>query len=1007
MARTIAIELEVNGVKESVKTIGELETAIEQLTNELKNTDIGSEKFNRLTNELNKAKSELKTFEASFEGLDPQQKTQAYVAFAESVSSGILLAQEALRSFGVENESVNSAVEASTKAINFALQGRIVLEGALEARVLATTLAQRALNTSVVAGNKYLKVLFTTMAANPLGAVLAVVGLLVAAFIALSDSEEEATTSLSAYNDMVKQSTKQTAVSLKQLEFYGSVVNDVSRSENERKVALEQLNKLGVITEGITLDQVGALDKLNERLELARENTILQAQAQAAASLLSQAFEAQIEAQNTTLEDNLTFFDKLLNSFTSFGNSYLFAIQNAQDALENQQEAIDEATTDITIYENLLIQITNKLLENEGKLKKTREEAAKDQKEQNSLLEDFVDNLDDAGEAINKLNRELLDFGSAPEPKIIEDLRELVSLQLQLRDATREQERTFTDVFTEYTKDVEKAKSTTDIFGIQIELLRKQLTRAFEAGDVELFQSNLDAARKLFFDTGDTFNEEQKRAALEILQGYEVAFNRIVKLGIDSSSEFENTINPLIDGLTEKLRFEGEIGFENLGGDIQTLLLTLKDAENGTNRFYETRQKLIDEITKQLQNQQVLEKLTAEEREKANENITKFAEEQADAIIQIITDTAKAEDAIRGVLKVSQDLTAELNTTNGDFEELFGFIIKNFDKLSEEFDITKLFEGDNVKLQSNIDAITNLLLQASNQVIDLETYTQEEREKILEFFLERRKELLEKNSKTEQKTQLELLEETLNNYQEIVNGLNQLTLSLGEASQLQIERIETRREESLNNIVGDTKEAEDLRTEITEQANKEIVEIERKARLRELQFTKIQSIADLAQALVNAQKLPPPFNAIQSGIVATAGGIQIAVIQSQIDDLQGAQGFATGGFVSGPGTSTSDSIPALLSDGEFVVNAKSTKRFLPLLEKINNQEEQFRKFNNGGFVLDGSSFMGSTIQNNFDDSRIIEELRKTRQEPLRAYVFEKDITEAQQIEKRLQELSKL
>ena len=50
MARTIAIELEVNGVKESVKTIGELETAIEQLTEELKNTDIGTEKFNQLTN---------------------------------------------------------------------------------------------------------------------------------------------------------------------------------------------------------------------------------------------------------------------------------------------------------------------------------------------------------------------------------------------------------------------------------------------------------------------------------------------------------------------------------------------------------------------------------------------------------------------------------------------------------------------------------------------------------------------------------------------------------------------------------------------------------------------------------------------------------------------------------------------------------------------------------------------------------------------------------------------
>lgn len=39
------------------------------------------------------------------------------------------------------------------------------------------------------------------------------------------------------------------------------------------------------------------------------------------------------------------------------------------------------------------------------------------------------------------------------------------------------------------------------------------------------------------------------------------------------------------------------------------------------------------------------------------------------------------------------------------------------------------------------------------------------------------------------------------------------------------------------------------------------------------------------------------------------------------------QAFAAGGFVSGPGTSTSDSIPALLSDGEYVIDAKTTARF--------------------------------------------------------------------------------
>lgn len=50
------------------------------------------------------------------------------------------------------------------------------------------------------------------------------------------------------------------------------------------------------------------------------------------------------------------------------------------------------------------------------------------------------------------------------------------------------------------------------------------------------------------------------------------------------------------------------------------------------------------------------------------------------------------------------------------------------------------------------------------------------------------------------------------------------------------------------------------------------------------------------------------------------------------------RGFSTGGHVSGPGTGTSDSIPARLSDGEFVVNAAATKRNRGLLEAINSNE---------------------------------------------------------------------
>ena len=45
---------------------------------------------------------------------------------------------------------------------------------------------------------------------------------------------------------------------------------------------------------------------------------------------------------------------------------------------------------------------------------------------------------------------------------------------------------------------------------------------------------------------------------------------------------------------------------------------------------------------------------------------------------------------------------------------------------------------------------------------------------------------------------------------------------------------------------------------------------------------------------------------------------------------------ASGGYISGPGTPTSDSIPAMLSNGEYVINAKSVQAAgLPMLDSIN------------------------------------------------------------------------
>lgn len=67
-------------------------------------------------------------------------------------------------------------------------------------------------------------------------------------------------------------------------------------------------------------------------------------------------------------------------------------------------------------------------------------------------------------------------------------------------------------------------------------------------------------------------------------------------------------------------------------------------------------------------------------------------------------------------------------------------------------------------------------------------------------------------------------------------------------------------------------------------------------------------------------------------------GFQRGADQAIANDA--ARGFAMGGMVHGPGTGMSDSIPALLSDGEFVMNAESTRRYRTILEAMNRNRYQ-------------------------------------------------------------------
>ena len=110
--------------------------------------------------------------------------------------------------------------------------------------------------------------------------------------------------------------------------------------------------------------------------------------------------------------------------------------------------------------------------------------------------------------------------------------------------------------------------------------------------------------------------------------------------------------------------------------------------------------------------------------------------------------------------------------------------------------------------------------------------------------------------------------------------------------------------------------------------NKELARLSKVIALAQIA---IETGVATAKGISSAMSVPFPANlaAIATTIATIIGGMA-----SAISTVKSAK-FATGGYVCGPGTGTSDSIPARLSNGESVINARSTAMFGPLLSSLN------------------------------------------------------------------------
>jgi len=181
---TFGVEVDAGN---SPKTLKSLKDELEAINEELEQTEIGSKAFTKLSDQARATSSEIKTLEKTFEGLEPQQKTEAFVKGFEAVAGAVAVTAGSMALFGVESEKLGKLEEKVQGAIAIAVGARSIAEGALQAKVAARLIAEKAATAATKAQIVVQRALNVVLAANPIGLIIAGVTAAVLVFTKFGD----------------------------------------------------------------------------------------------------------------------------------------------------------------------------------------------------------------------------------------------------------------------------------------------------------------------------------------------------------------------------------------------------------------------------------------------------------------------------------------------------------------------------------------------------------------------------------------------------------------------------------------------------------------------------------------------------------------------------------------------------------------------------------------------------------------------------------------------------
>ena len=197
-------KFELTGVSKATTSVGDLEKSLEEAREAIKGVAVGGQDFEQLAQHIQDTESRVKTLNKQMEGLEPQQKAEAFLKMGEGIAGGFAVAQGAMGLMGMESEEIEKIQLKVQSAISIAMGVRMMSEAALNVqiakRVISSKMAVISTKAMLVANKLYsmatgkavqaTKLFKIALLSTGIGAIVVLIGALIAA---LSKTKETKT----------------------------------------------------------------------------------------------------------------------------------------------------------------------------------------------------------------------------------------------------------------------------------------------------------------------------------------------------------------------------------------------------------------------------------------------------------------------------------------------------------------------------------------------------------------------------------------------------------------------------------------------------------------------------------------------------------------------------------------------------------------------------------------------------------------------------------------------